>query len=313
MNNSSYYDLKIPVLSVLLFQRLKFIVVFVIFVYVFFNFAPKVFAAPDPLTLGMQLMNQKKFSEARQVLKNAIQSDPYNELLWTAFESCVRSDAYNSIGNAKEDNEPAAKKQAAEKTQLPENSAKFDIDENDTVAVMFKNLQAASELNGNRTDAPNVQDQQSARDNIDGQENFTLESDFSGGTVKGALGCILTESFKFVKVDNVSFLALKSGIVTASMTFSFQIKKTFPRKIMLGLSHRVLKRDKYKTSAKFTLNVNDNKINYDDIKLGNTVENIEFDVTNFCKNGGNIINITVDKSAAPYLLKSVKLTQLNKL
>ncbi len=231
---------------------------------------------PDVLKKAMELMNQKEFDSAKSMLKNALQSDPLNELLWVAYDSCVRSDIQST---------PLPPVLKAPDVRAPEHYA-------GTVEV---------KIPASYNDAAvNAVDQSMVAD-------FSIfEADFSAGAARGDLACILNESlFSFIKNGDSSFLMLKANEKVGVVTFSFNIK-TFPRRATLELSNRTVKKDKFAADAPIVIAVNDSKANYEAVKISNKLGISSFDITNLCKSGNNMVTLTIEKSPHPYLLKSAR-------
>lgn len=242
--------------------------------------------ADKALTAAMKLMAEKKYAEANALLKAAIKADPSNTLLWAAYDSCVRSEALKppeSVNAAEKD--PGTEKPPRDNDGAPAAAAV------ESAGFTSENSIAAGK--GSEDEAL----------------VSILETDFTGGSPSGDLNCILNSSFRFIKSDISSYLMLdpkeKSGVVT----FSFPIGRNYPKKIRLDLTHRLVKKDRFTASAPVTVAVNDSRTTCEDVKLGNKVETTSFDITNFCRNGANIVTIGVEKSRTPYLLKNVKLIQ----
>ena len=231
---------------------------------------------PDVLKKAMELMNRKEFDQAKSLLKGALQSDPMNELLWVAYDSCVRSDIQSTpLPPVLKTPEAGSPEPAAGTSEI-----KMSVQYNEP---------------------PAKQSEQNA-----GSDFSILEADFSNGAARGDLACILNESlFSFIKNGNSSFLMLKANEKSGVVTFSFNIK-TFPRRVTLELSNRTVKKDKFSADAPIVIAVNDSKASYEAVKISNKLESSSFDITNLCRSGNNMITLTIEKSAHPYLLKSAR-------
>jgi len=228
------------------------------------------------LKKAMELMNQKEFDAAKSLLKGALQSDPQNELLWVAYDSCVRSDIQSTPLP------PVLKATDARVPEVPAGTSEVKIP-----------------LAHNESPAKTPEQEAVSDFSI-------LEADFSAGAARGDLACILNESlFSFIKSGDSHFLMLKASEKAGIVTFSFNIK-TFPRRVTLELSNRTVKKDKFTADAPITISVNDSKANYEAVKVSNKLETSSFDITNLCKSGNNMVTLSIEKSAHPYLLKSAR-------
>lgn len=243
---------------------------------------PVLSAQPNVLGDAMALMNSQKFGEARKMLKEAIQKDPGNELLWVSYDSCVRSEMLSK-------NDATG---GAYKTQPSAAAATPPAEELKAQAAAATS--EASVAGGTQTGA--------AEKEID---CTILEADFSGGTAAGDLACLLNETFKFVSVDGGFFLIARPKDKNAGVSFSFNISK-FPKKVKLILNHRLVKKDRFLSTAPLLIELNESKVNYDSVKLGNKLDSTEYDITNLSKAGANILTLSVENSRFAYLLKNVK-------
>ena len=245
-------------------------------------FAPRLNAQPNVLGDAMELMNSQKFGEARKMLKEAIQKDPANELLWVSYDSCVRSEMLSKSDSPR-----------------PVNNSEPPAEAGPDAAAEVKASPGAATseaaLAGKNSPAPTEKD-------ID---CTILEADFSGGTAAGDLACLLNETFKFVSVDGDSFLIARPKDKNAGVSFSFNISK-FPKKVKLILNHRLVKKDRFLSAAPLLIELNESKVNYDSVKLGNKLDSTEYDITNLSKAGANILTLSVENSRFAYLLKNVK-------
>jgi len=252
------------------------------------------------LSRAMQLMNEKKFSEANALLKSAIQADPSNALFWAAYDSCVRS-------------EMLVMEAPGGSNSSVSDSADADKDPRDSGAISGSGkMPAADKPEPGKTPFAAATSEAGLKKSNPNESDASvsiLEADFSGGNAAGDLACILNQAFMFIKSDSTSYLMLNLKEKNGNITLSFTIGKNYPKKITLDLSHRLVKRDRFLASAPVVISVNDSRVTYEDLKLGNRLDTSSFDITNFCKNGGNIITITVEKSKFPYLLKTAKLVQ----
>jgi len=133
-----------------------------------------------------------------------------------------------------------------------------------------------------------------------------LDADFSGGVASGDLACLLNDTFKFINAGGEFYLSARAKDKNATVSFSFNISK-FPKKVKLLICHRLVKKDRFLSAADLVIDLNEHKVNYDSIKLGNKPEISEYDITNMSKIGANILTLNVENSAHPYLLKNVKI------
>lgn len=229
--------------------------------------------AQQVLSRAMDHMNKKEFDQARSMLKAAIQKDPANELLWITYDSCVRSDIQNA--------------------PLPPVIATPDERPAGSASTAEVSLAAANDG--------------AARGYEERPDVSMLIADFSSGAACGDLACILNENlFSFIKSGDSSFLMLRQGESSGAVTFSFNIRN-FPRRILLELSNRTVKKDRFKAAMPLSLSVNDTKAALETVRLGNKLETSSIDVTNLCRTGANIVTLTIEKNASPYLLKSARL------
>jgi len=231
---------------------------------------------PGILKKAMELMNQKEFDAAKSLLKGALQSDPQNELLWVAYDSCVRSDIQSTPLP------PVLKASDARGAEVQTGTLEIKL------PVAYNESPVKFVEQGSISDFS------------------ILEADFSSGAARGDLACILNESlFSFIKSGDSHFLMLKASEKNGIVTFSFNIK-TFPRRVTLEFSNRTVKKDKFSADAPIVITVNDSKANYEAVKVSNKLETSSFDITNLCKSGNNMITVSIEKSSHPYLLKSAR-------
>jgi hypothetical protein len=270
---------------------------------VFFLSAAPGFAAagadsPDEaLRDAMALMNGRKFAEAKKTLKDALQKDPSNELLWVSYDSCVRSEmlAKNEASDAALKSEDAPAVESGPEAPVYDGGKAPDTVLNSYSAAPEGSASTAAAGDKNPA-GPAVQDINCS----------ILEADFSTGSAAGDMACLLNDTFKFITADGTgSYLMAGAKDRNATVSFTFNIKK-FPEKVKLIFSHRLVKKDRFLSAAPILIEVNEKKVNYDEVKLGNKLDSTEFDVTNLSKTGANIITLYVENPKFPYLLRNVK-------
>lgn len=247
------------------------------------------------LSGAMSMMNAQKFAGAKKILKEAIQKDPLNDLLWLSYDSCVRS-------------EMLAKKTAEDKSISTQdnNSMRTAVtkggNEADGAGLPVKNpesINAGAKIPEQSDETP------VEKTNEKDIECAILDADFSGGSAAGDLACLLNDTFKFINAGGEFYLSARAKDKNATVSFSFNISK-FPKKVKLLITHRLVKKDRFLSAADLVIDLNEHKVNYDSIKLGNKIETSEYDITNMSKTGVNILTLSVENSAHPYLLKNVK-------
>lgn len=246
------------------------------------------------LSGAMAMMNAQKFGEAKQTLKEAIQKDPLNDLLWLSYDSCVRS-------------EMLAKKPAEAKVSGTDSAVEKSVDKNDENEIYgagYAKTESASVISANNP-AP-FDKTQGPKLNEKDIDCAILDADFSGGAAEGDLACLLNDTFKFINAGGEFYLSARAKDKNATVSFSFNISK-FPKKVKLLICHRLVKKDRFLSAADLVIDLNEHKVNYDSIKLGNKLEISEYDITNMSKIGANILTLNVENSAHPYLLKNVKI------
>lgn len=246
------------------------------------------------LSGAMKMMNTQKFGEAKKILKEAIQKDQLNELLWLSYDSCVRSEmlAKNRAEAVETDPAGPAAAEPAAKSQVPE-----------AYGAEFLKTQSKSPVSGDNS--ARADKAQSPNTNEEDIECTILDADFSGGAAAGDLACLLNDTFKFINAGGEFYLSARAKDKNATVSFSFNISK-FPKKVKLLITHRLVKKDRFLSAADLVIDLNEHKVNYDSIKLGNKLEITEYDITNMSKIGANILTLNVENSAHPYLLKNVK-------
>lgn len=244
----------------------------------------------DALGPAMSLMNEKKFSEAKKLLREALRKDPSSELLWVSYDSCVRSEM---LSGAEVHSTDGASAREPGRDRAPLFPAEGASGETPEVKV------AAAAEGGSAEKYP------AAEVSVSDIDCSILEADFSKGSASGDLACLLNDTFKFIAADGVSYLMAGAKGRGASVSFTFNISR-FPKKVKLIFTHRLVKKDRFLSDAPVVIEVNEKKINYDAVKLGNRLEATEFDVTNAAKEGANIITLNAEDPKFPYLLKNVK-------
>ncbi|HBC74185.1 MAG TPA: hypothetical protein DC017_04855 [Candidatus Wallbacteria bacterium] len=279
------------------YQVLLYSLLFVFFLSVASGLAAAADTPDEALREAMALMNGRKFAEAKKTLKDALQKDPSNELLWVSYDSCVRSEmlAKNEASDAAVKSEGAPAGESGPEAPVYDGGQAPDpVLKSSSVAP---EVSASPAIAGDKNPAgPAVQDINCS----------ILEADFSTGAAAGDMACLLNDTFKFITADGTgSYLMAGSKDRNATVSFTFNIKK-FPEKVKLIFSHRLVKKDRFLSAAPILIEVNEKKVNYDAVKLGNKLDSTEFDVTNLSKNGANIITLYVENPKFPYLLRNVK-------
>lgn len=279
------------------YQVLLYSILFVFFLAAAQGFAAAADTADGALREAMALMNGRKFAEAKKTLKDALQKDPANELLWVSYDSCVRSEmlAKNEASDA------ALKDEGVPAVESGPEAPFYDGDK--TPAPAPKPASAGREDAAGQAAEGDKNPSGAAAQDINCS---ILEADFSSGAAAGDMACLLNDTFKFITADGTgSYLMAGAKDRNATVSFTFNIKK-FPEKVKLIFSHRLVKKDRFLSAAPILIEVNEKKVNYDEVKLGNKLDSTEFDVTNLSKTGANIITLYVENPKFPYLLRNVK-------
>lgn len=249
------------------------------------------------LSDAMAMINSQKFGQAKKTLREAIRKDPINELLWLSYDSCIRSEmlAKNSAGEGAETAAP-----------VEQNSADGGKTTDATAELYQKNAPtAAPAIYGGSIRAASDTAAPAANENEEDIDCAILETDFTGGAASGDLACLLNDTFKFINAGGGFYLSARAKDKNATVSFSFDIAK-FPKKVKLQIAHRLVKKDRFLSAAPLIIDLNEHKVNYDSIRLGNKVETNEYDITNMSRSGANILTLNVENPAYPYLLKNVK-------
>ncbi len=263
----------------------------------------KIYSSDSVLSAAMALMNKHDFASARMILKTAIQKEPYDDLLWVTYESCIRSEMIYKESGADITADSAMVESPAEVSAVMAVKA-ANSNEIEMSSGKADDLNNAGALIENKT--------HSLQENIlpgDSEKDINcsiLEADFSSGCASGDLACLLNDTFKFINTGGVSYLSARAKDKNATVSFSFKISK-FPKKIKLLISHRLVKKDRFLSSAPLLIELNEKKVNYDPIRLGNKIEISEYDITNMSNAASNILTLSVENSNYPYLLKNVKI------
>lgn len=279
------------------YQVLLYSLLFVFFLSAVPGFAAAADTADSALREAMALMNGRKFAEAKKTLKDALCKDPSNELLWVSYDSCVRSEML--VKN--EASDAALKSEGGPAVEPRPEAPAYDGGEepaaaSKTYSAEPEGAKAPAAAGDKNPSDPAVQDINCS----------ILEADFSSGAAAGDMACLLNDTFKFITADGTgSYLMAGSKDRNATVSFTFNIKK-FPEKVKLIFSHRLVKKDRFLSAAPILIEVNEKKVNYDEVKLGNKLDSTEFDVTNLSKTGANIITLCVENPKFPYLLRNVK-------
>jgi hypothetical protein len=251
------------------------------------------------LSGAMAMINDQKFGEAKKTLKEAIQKDPLNELLWLSYDSCVRSEMLANNPAEIRSTDTAKAAGAADARNTIKNGETVDDGAEIIKTQPAQIVSGANLLPADKALTPKT------NENEEDIDCAILDADFSGGAASGDLACLLNDTFKFINAGGGFYLSARAKDKNATVSFSFNISK-FPKKVKLQIAHRLVKKDRFLSAASLTIDLNEHKVNYDSIKLGNKLETSEYDITNMSKIGANILTLNVENSAYPYLLKNVK-------